>query len=139
MGLLGSLFGWDQSMAALNAVLAYQFITKCNQEQKALVTREVITIISSVQRNRSEQEIINQFNQELLLVQMNFVALACDNLGFSPLIPNNVWTRVKNPYVLASKISPLHIDSALEAIRKQDGYSLTWPKTGNVSFTVSSI
>ena len=139
MGLLGSLFGWDQSMAAVNAVLAYQFITSCDQRQKALVTSQIITIISSVQRKSSEQEVIRKFNTEQLLVQMNFVAIACDNLGIQPIVPNNVWTRISNPYSLVSKVTSYHIDAALEMIKKQDGYSLSWPKTGNITFSIISL
>ena len=134
-----SNFGYDQSMAVVNAVLANQFITSCDQKQNALVSSQIITIISSVQRKKSQQEVIRKLNTEPLLVQMNFVAIACDNLGIQPIVPSNVWTRINNPYSLISKVTNYHIEAALEPIKKQDGYSLTWPKTGNITFSIASL
>ena len=126
-------------MAVVNAVLANQFITSCDQKQNALVSSQIITIISSVQRKKSQQEVIRKLNTEPLLVQMNFVAIACDNLGIQPIVPSNVWTRINNPYSLISKVTNYHIEAALEPIKKQDGYSLTWPKTGNITFSIASL
>ena len=103
MGILGSLFGWDQSMGAMNAVLASHLIEKANRAERKRIAMEVSDIFSSVQRKlfvhgHAPAGTLEAISKESRVVQMNFIALACDNLGISPPVPNRAWARLKNPY-----------------------------------------
>lgn len=128
MGVFGSLFGWDQSMGAVNAVLANHLVATASNQQRKRIATEVGNIISSVQR-RDINTVLRELSQASRAIQMNFVALACDNLGISPPIPNNVWTRVNNPYVVGTQVDNQRINAAIAAIKKQDGVTVSWPGT----------
>ncbi len=56
MRLFGSLFGWDQSMEAINAVMAYHYLERSDVDARKKVAREVARIIQSVNRHREEGE-----------------------------------------------------------------------------------
>lgn len=127
MGFLGSMFGWSQSMAAVNAVLASELITKTSPVQQTEIATEVGRILQGVRRNQGVETLISELSREDRVVQGNFIALACDNLGIQPSIPNNAWTRVKNPYADAAQVTDAHIEAAVDAIAKQDGIKVRWP------------
>jgi hypothetical protein len=127
MGLFGSLFGWDQTMAAVNAVLANHLIEYASLAQRKAITDEVVKIITRGHLSLDAINILKDLSEKPRVVQMNFVALACDNLHIPPPVPNNVWTRVKNPFVTAHQVTGAHISAAIEAVKKQDGVQLNWP------------
>jgi len=127
MGFFGSLFGWDQSMGALNAVLASHFIEKAPNVARQKIAREVFNIVTSVRRGQPLERILSELSNESRVVQMNFIALACDNLGIDPPVRNNVWTRVKNPYQLNSQVDTNHLSAAVDVLFKQDGVKVVWP------------
>ena len=127
MGLFGSLLGWDQSMGAVNAVLASHLIENAAPTERKRIAQEVFNIITSVRRGQPLDRILTEISGETRVVQMNFIAIACDNLGISPPVRNNAWTRVKNPYQLRTQVTSDHISVALNAIQKQDAITITWP------------
>lgn len=127
MGFFGSLLGWDQTLGAVNAVLASHLIEKSSADERKEIAREIVRIVSSVQSGLTADQILMNLSAESRVVQTNFIALACDNLGIAPPVRNNVWTRVENPYRTASQIDATRIDAALSAVAKQDGVRLTWP------------
>jgi hypothetical protein len=127
MGFFGSLFGWDQSMGAINAVMASQLIARCDNSARQNIAREVIRILSSVQRGQSSDQILETINRQSRAVQMNFIALACDNLQIAPPLRNNVWTRVENPFRVGAQLDDIRIASAIDSIKRQDGVRLAWP------------
>lgn len=126
MGFFGTLIGWDQSNGAVNAVLASYLIEKADRADRIKVAKEVVNIIASVQR-RSLDLILQNISTQSRVVQMNFIALACDNLYIEPPVRNNVWSRVDNPYRVGSDVDEHRISAAVYAIEKQDGVRITWP------------
>ena len=127
MGFLGSLFGWDQSMGAVNALLASYLIEKADRTERQKIAVEVVRIISSVQHRQAPDAILEALSKKSRVVQMNFIALACDNLGIDPPVRNNVWARVENPYRIGSQVDANRISVAVYAIEKQDGVRIVWP------------
>lgn len=114
-------------MEAINAVMAYHYLERSGVEARKSVANEVVRIIQSVNRHRQEGEILEGISNDPLVVQMNFVALACDNLGITPPLRNCVWTRVSNPYLSRTKVNDFHITTAVDVIRKDDGVRVNWP------------
>ena len=127
MGFFSSLFGWDQSMGALNAVLASHLIENGSLATNQLIAIQVIEIVRSVNNNMSDEKVIADLNKANRVVQMNFIAIACDNLGIPPKVPNNVWTRIQNPYLVGQQVDESAIEASIDAIFKQDKCRVTWP------------
>lgn len=127
MGFFGSLFGWDQSMGALNAVLASHLIENAKPVVRKQIAQEVFNIITSVRRGQPLDRILAEISSETRVVQMNFIAIACDNLGIDPPVRNNVWTRIQNPYQLRTQVDATQLSAAIDAISKQDGVKVSWP------------
>lgn len=125
MGLLGKLFGWDQAMSTMNAVLASHLIEHATTEVRKNIARQVVAIFQSVNR-MSTEDALDKLSKEDRAVQMNFIALACDNLGIAPTVPKNVWTRIRNPFLAGREATPLYIETAIETVRKKDGVSVSW-------------
>lgn len=112
-------------MTAVNAVMANHVIETVNEEDKARITEEIIRIIASVQRNRTADAIIERLCGESRVVQTNFIALACENLGITPY-RGAAWTKVKNPYLSAQHVNETHIDAAFQSC-KRDCNIRPWP------------
>ena len=127
MGFFSSLMGWDQSMGGLNAVLASHLIENANEGVRKRIAQEVANIIMSVRPGQQVQSLLAELSKRDRVVQMNFVALACDNLNIHPSVPGNVWSRVENPYRIGTQVTPAHIASAIEVVNKQNGVRLNWP------------
>ena len=127
MGFFISLFGWDQSMGALNAVLASHLIENGSLATNKLIAIQVIEIVRSVNTNMSDEKVIADLNKANRVVQMNFIAIACDNLGIPPKVPNNVWTRIQNPYLVGQQVDESAIEASIDAIFKQDKCRVIWP------------
>jgi Leucine-rich repeat (LRR) protein len=126
MGFFGSLIGFDQAMGAVNAVLADYLIEKADADTKKRIAQEVVRIVQGVQRGATPDAILENLTQQSRVVQMNFVALACDNLGIDPPVPNNVWTRVENPYRIGSQVDATRISVAIALIEKESGVRVRW-------------
>jgi hypothetical protein len=86
MGFFGSLIGWDQTMGATNAVLAHHLLLQANSSQLRAIASEVGRIVLSVRPSQQVEALLVELNKSDRVVQMNFVALACDNLGCGGLI-----------------------------------------------------
>lgn len=114
-------------MGAMNALLASHFIEKADRADRKKIANEVFIIVTSVRRGQSLDAILHEISNESRVVQMNFIAIACDNLGIQPAILNNVWTRVKNPYQVGTQVDASRLSVAIKAIAKQDGVQVSWP------------
>ena len=55
MGFFGSLFGWDKSMGAVNAVLGSRFSDVASSPEKKRVAAEIVKIVQSVQARACHQ------------------------------------------------------------------------------------
>ena len=114
-------------MEAINAVMAYHYLERSDVDARKKVAREVARIIQSVNRHREEKEILEGISENALIVQMNFVALACDNMGIAPPLRNCVWSRVSNPYLSNIKVKDFQITAAVAVIQQDDGIVVHWP------------
>ena len=130
MGFFGSLFGWDKSMGAVNAVLGSRFSDVASSPEKKRVAAEIAKIVQSVRAGQTTSKALQDLSQEPRIVQTNFIALACDNLGIGCPVRGNVWTRVTNPYSIGAQISDTDVAVAVMAISKQDGVNVVWPGNG---------
>lgn len=126
MGLFGSLIGWDQSMGANNAVLASYLLENSDSGMRKAIALQVADIIMSVQRT-DRNSALAKLSEECRVTQMNFVAIACDNLGIPPPVANNVWSRLKNPYMIGTQVDETRIKVALGLLLKQDRARIEWP------------
>lgn len=95
MGLFGAMFGWDKSMGANNAVLASHLLENISEDLKLEITNQIILIIRSVYPRMTEEQALLDLNNALRVAQLNFVALACDNLGIPPLIKKKCMDKNK--------------------------------------------
>ncbi len=127
MGFFGRLIGWDQQMGAVNAVLASYLIENTSPAERKKIVGEVASIILSVYPRMTLDVALQGLSGRSRVVQMNFIAIACDNLDIAPPIQNNVWTRVENPYALDHQIDEARISWAIGRIEEQDGVRVTWP------------
>lgn len=127
MGLFGSLLGWDQTMGAVNAVLASHLIEHASPSERQRIAKEVVDLVIRVRPRQQLNAVLEQVSNETRVAQMNFIALACDNLGIRPSVRNNVWTRVKNPSLVGDQVDASRISTAIQSIEKQDGVQVAWP------------
>jgi hypothetical protein len=127
MGIFTSLFGWDQSMGAINAILASHVIETSGIQQRQMIATQVALIMQQVQRGRSPEVLLGNLSEEPRVVQMNFVALACDDLGIPSPFPSNDWARVKNPYLIGKQVDPQRLAVTVDVIQRQNGMHVTWP------------
>jgi hypothetical protein len=127
MGLISSMFGWDKAMGANNAVLASHLLDNVSENIKEEIVDQIILIIKSVNPRMTDEQALLDLNNAPRVAQLNFVAIACDNLGISPLIKKNVWTRIKNPYHVANQVDIDRINSAIAAVLVQDRVQINWP------------
>ena len=136
MGLISSMFGWDKSMGANNAVLASHLLDNIGENIKLEITDQILLIIKSVYPRMTDQQALLDLNNASRVAQLNFVALACDNLGILPLIKNNVWTRIKNPHQVANQVDIDRINVAIATVLVQDGVQINWPGNNvRINFT----
>jgi len=112
-------------MGALNAVMAHYVLLNSEPSIRTKIAKEVEAVMTSVYPRHSWEKVCQTLAEGNYVVQLNFVALACDNLGISPP-GNNAWTRPKNPFALQSQIRSDHIDIAIHALEKQDKIKSSW-------------
>ncbi|KAA6185289.1 hypothetical protein F2Q65_09320 [Thiohalocapsa marina] len=126
MGVFGTLFGFDQTMGAQNAILAETVLAKAPARERQRLAREVVKIMQSV-RPISAETALEELDEAPVVAQLNFVALACDRLGVEPPLPRFVWTRVNNPFLVADQVTERHLSSALKVISgKARAGQLAW-------------
>lgn len=115
-------------MAALNAVMGSHVMECSDHSTKVIIADEIAKIIASARYEKlSKESILSELNQESRVVQMNFVALACDNLGIPPPFKNSYWERIQNPYVTGSQVTELVIEGAIKAFNKEGNSGIIWP------------
>ncbi len=133
--MFGFLTGWDQTMAAINAVMANHVMETSTHDAKRKIADQVAEIIGSVRRGQEKHHLLAELDKEARTVQMNFVALACDNLNIAPPFRGATWTRVKNPYLTGSQVSQERIQAAIQSFEK-DGYrGISWSENGPYCFS----
>lgn len=114
-------------MGAINAVLASHLIENTDDTIRKKIAHEVARIITKVRSRQTPESLMQELSKDTRVIQTNFIAIACDNLGIPTPVSNNVWTRVKNPYQLGTQIDEMRISAAVDVIKKQDGVTVVWP------------
>lgn len=128
MGLLGALTGWDQHNDATNALLASHLVVSMTPDLKRRIINTIIEIRQRVEGARAgtADQIIQDLNSRPRIVQMNFVALACNNLGIGSNVKGYYFSKVQNPYRTNSDDCRARIEAMIPAVRRKDP-SVSWP------------
>jgi hypothetical protein len=125
MGLFGTLIGWDQQKEATNVVLASQLIETASPELRRKIANRIAELILEKIRGTPE-EVLENLSHRSRVVQMQFVALACNNLGISPNVPHvDCFHMVINPYLAEGRCED-RIASAVSTAEKY-GVHVKWP------------
>lgn len=129
MGLLGRMVGWDQQKEAHNAVLANHLVENASMELRKKIVQQLVFIQHNVTGRRVEDAnlIIAELSQQTRIVQMNFIALACNSLGVSPALKGLYFESIQNPYRSDNESSLARIDTALDDLSRRSRRQLHWP------------
>jgi hypothetical protein len=127
MGLFGLLTGWDQNKAANNAVLASHLAEHLDGEQKKAIATLIANSILRFRTRGSAEVILRELNKNCRVTQMNFIALACNDLGIQPLIKGSDWLSVRNPYLVGGYTKEKDISFSVRWYEKRSGVRVNWP------------
>jgi hypothetical protein len=73
------------------------------------------------------EDVLRELNNNCRVTQMNFIALACINLGIEPPIPNSCWLPIRNPYSVGGYTKETDISFAVRLFARKSGVSINWP------------
>ncbi|HET7575369.1 MAG TPA: hypothetical protein VFK19_02245 [Sphingomicrobium sp.] len=138
MGLLGRLTGWDAQKEAHNAVVASHFVDHADTDTKRRLIECIIKIQHEVKGRYagSKDEILADLNRQPRSVQMNLVALACNNLGVQPNVRGFQFNDVSNPYRAKDGDIDERIEFAVRWLNERFPAKVSWPGNScRVNFT----
>ncbi len=123
MGLISLLTGWDQNKAATNAVLASHLLARLDRQQK----QNIATLIADHLKSSRDtaEDVLRALNNNCRVTQMNFIALACNDLGIEP--PISCWLPIRNPYLVGGYTKETDISFAVRLFARKNGVSINWP------------
>ena len=125
MGLFGLLAGWDQNKAANNAVLANHLLQQLGWKQKQDIAK---LIVENMCRNRfAATDALDSLNRACRVTQMNFIALACSDLGIEPSIASSTWLPIPNPFSVGGHTKEEDISFSVRWYEKKSGVRINWP------------
>lgn len=127
MGVLGRITGWDQQKDAHNAVLASYFAETASPELRLEILKRLILIQQQVRAAGDPRAIVAELSECARIVQMNFIALACNSMGINSGLNDLHFERVKNPYRSDNQSSLSRIGVALDDLTRRSGRQLFWP------------
>ena len=128
MGLIGLLTGWDQDKAAGNAVLASHLLSRVNRQQKENIAGLIASHILKSRYRGTAEDVLRELNGDCRVTQMNFVALACRDLGIAPPFDDSVgWRNIRNPYMVGGHTKPRVINVSIWYINKNFCIHIDWP------------
>ncbi|TPG39016.1 hypothetical protein EAH79_14825 [Sphingomonas koreensis] len=129
MGLLGRMTGWNQTQDAHNAVLANYLAETASREMKSEIANRLILIQQQARREgvTDPRSILADLSGQPRIVQMNFIALACNGLGIPPGLRGLSFANVDNPYLADDQSSLNRIDVAMIDLSRRSGKALSWP------------
>lgn len=128
MGLIGRLTGWDQFGAQQNAVLASHLLDTITPDLKQKIAAHIVNRLFEIyHRRRTVEELLEDLNNEPRGLQMQFVALACIDLGISPNIKNHAFTYIANPYQARDWASDKEVGYTVQSTQKVSGIAVNWP------------
>jgi len=129
MGLLGRMTGWNQTKDAHNAVLASYLAETASAEMKREIANRLILIMQRASRGRVDdsQSILEDLSTRPRIVQMNFIALACNSLGIPPGVGGLSFADTDNPYLADDQRSLDRIGVAINDLSRRSRQRLDWP------------
>jgi len=129
MGFFGTLIGWDQQLDAWNAALANDLVVNASPELKRELANRLVIIQQQVQGRAAgtPNQILEDLSRRTRIVQMNFVALACNSLGIPPRLRRAEFQNVSNPYRSDSESSRGRLPSCLLDLARRYGPIASWP------------
>lgn len=128
MGFFGRVTGWDHQKAAHNAVLANHLAETASPELRREIVARLVIIQQQVGAGIGDAPaIVAQLSCLPRIVQMNFIALACNSLGIPSGVPGQSFAAVDNPYRADDDSSLQRIGVALDDLSRRSGRRLSWP------------
>lgn len=128
MGFLGRISGWDQQKDAHNAIAAHHLALQASAELKESIAERLVLIQRHGHRSHAEPPaIFAHLNEQPRIVQMNFVALACNSMGIPPMLRGITFTDVSNPYLADDSSSRARLSVACGDLSRRTGVALRWP------------
>lgn len=129
MGFLGRITGWSQQKDAHNAVLASHLADTASQELRQEIVKRLILIQQQMRAGGTgdPHAILEDLSRRPRIVQMNFIALACNSLGIPCGLSGLQFESVENPYRADNDSSLSRIGVALDDLSRRSGRQLHWP------------
>lgn len=129
MGFLGRITGWDQQKDAHNAVLASYLAETASPELRREIVKRLVLIQQQVRAAGAgdPDAIVANLSSLPRVVQMNFIALACNSMGIPSGLDGLHFEGVENPYRSDNDNSLSRIGVALDGLSRRSGRQLHWP------------
>jgi hypothetical protein len=129
MGFLGRITGWDRQKDAHNAVLASHLAETASPELRREIVKRLILIQQHMRGAGAGDPyaIVADLSNRPRIVQMNFIALACNSMGIPPSLNGLYFEAVENPYRSDNENSLMRIGVALDDLSRRSGRQLSWP------------
>jgi hypothetical protein len=138
VGLFGRLAGWDTQKEAHNAVVASHLCDHADAGTRQRLIKCIIEIQREIKGRYAgtEEQILSDLNSQPRSVQMNFVALACNNLGVQPSVRGFHFNDVSNPYRAKDGDIDERIEFAVRWLNERFPATVSWPgNSRRVNFT----
>lgn len=129
MGILGRITGWGQQKDAHNAVLASYLAETASPELRLEIVKRLILIQQRVRAAGAGDShlMVADLSNRSRIVQMNFIALACNSMGIPSGLNGLHFESVENPYRSDNDNSLSRIGVALDDLSRRSGRQLHWP------------
>jgi len=128
MGFLNKLFGMPSFAGATNALLVELTLPNLTASQRAQLKDQLVEVFHRGGFPNTPADVaLGHLNRSPRVAQLNFLALAMDELGYQPLLKNEFWHKVRNPFD-----ESLGDESALRVVAKR------LKSTHGVEITISS-
>lgn len=129
MGLLGRITGWDQQKDAHNAVLASYLADTASPDLRREIVKRLVLIQQQVRAAGAGDPlaIVADLSNRPRIVQMNFIALACNSMGMPSGLNGLHFQAVENPYRSDNDSSLNRIGVALDDLSRRSGRQFSWP------------
>jgi hypothetical protein len=126
MGLLGALFGWDQSKEAANAILAQHYLDNATADERSRVAQLVVKRLEDG-LGRADEGLIRALNQKSRACQLNFIATALVTSGTAPKLAGATWHLVTNPALSDGRVDDDQVKTAAKWFLNQHNCHIAWP------------
>ncbi len=128
MGFLKKLFGMPSFAGATNALLVELTLPELTASQRAQLKGQLVEVFRRGGFPNTPADVaLSDLNRSTRIAQLNFLALAMDELGYQPPLKNEFWHKVRNPFD-----ESLGDESAFLAVAKR------LKSTHGVEITISS-